>query len=95
MRRADHCRRDIYTYNEVWSGGTTLVQVLGVRFMNDEDIGQTALDVEVAVLIQGYFPSNRMTHRSTSDAVKDLSGHKLESRLRTWRVLQLLYPSRD
>ena len=62
--------------------------------MNYEDIGQAALDVEMAVLIQEHSPGDRMTHRSTPDTVKDLSGNKLESRLRTRRVLQLLNTSR-
>lgn len=55
--------------------------------MNDEDVGQGALDIEMAVLIQGYLPRNRMAHRSASDAVKDLSGNELASRLWARRVL--------
>lgn len=62
--------------------------------MNDESIGQAALYVEMAVLVQGYPPRDGMTHRSTSDAVKDLLGQELASRLRAWRVLQLLHTSR-
>lgn len=81
MRWADHGQRDVDTYSEVWNGEITLVRVLGIRIMNDEDVGQAALDVEMPVLIQGYFPSDRVTQRSTPDSVKDLSGHKLESRL--------------
>ena len=62
--------------------------------MNDEDIGQGALDIEMAVLIQRNPPRDRMMYRSTSNTVKDLSGYNLASRLRTRRVLQLLHTSR-
>ena len=62
--------------------------------MDDEDVGQAALDVEVSILIQGYLPRNRMTHRSASHAVKDLPSHELESRLWTRSVLQLLHTNR-
>lgn len=72
----------------------TLVRVLAIGFMSDEDVGQAALDVEMTSLMQGYLPRNRMTHRSTSYTVKDLPGHELASRLRTRSVPQLLHTSR-
>ena len=69
----------------------TLVRVLAIGFIDDQDVGQAALDIEMAGLIERYPPGNRMTHRSTSVPIKDLSGNELASRLRTLGALQLLY----
>ena len=71
----------------------TLVRVLAIGFINDEDVGQAALDIEMAGLIERYPPGNRVTHRSTSNPIKNLSGHELASRLGTLGALQLLYAS--
>lgn len=42
--------------------GITLVRVLAIGFIDDEDVGQAALDIEMAGLIERYPPCNRMTH---------------------------------
>lgn len=63
------------------TGEITLVRILAVGFMNDKDVGQAALDVEMAVLVQGHPPCDRMAHRSTPDAVENLSSQDLASRL--------------
>ena len=50
--RLRRLRPETYQYvHEVWNGELKLVRVLAIRFMNDENIGQAALDVEIAVLI--------------------------------------------
>jgi len=60
--RLGRSRPEGHRYVQGLERGLALVRVLGIRFMNDEDVGQAALDIEMSVLIQGYPPRDRMTH---------------------------------
>lgn len=47
----------------IWNGREiTLVRILAIIFIDDEDIGQAALDIEMAILMERYPPRNRMVH---------------------------------